>query len=216
MAGGRRVAARHRPLWGGVSLACACLLPLAGDGPTPLGHALQIDLEADGRVELVRFEPLAEETVTVSRDGVALWRGVSRELSPWKLAVADVDGDGTRELALGVHVATPYVRFPHNCLRVLGWTGSSAQPKWLGSRLSHPFDGFTFAELDGTPGEELIATETDTNGSRRIAVYHWVGFGFEGSLLPGRWRELRLVSSGRDTVALEADGERLVLRGAVR
>ena len=198
----------------GVALLACLALPLA-DAPRGPARTTQIlaDLDADGVVERVVLDPLADPTVTVLRGDHVLWRGIPKELRPWKLAVADMEGDGRPEIVLGLRKGTPYRPFLHNCLFVYGWDREGMFPKWLGSALSHPFTDFAFADLDGEPGDELVAVETDLDGSQCVVIYSWTGFGFAGDPIPGRWRTVRLVSADAQAVRLEADGRPLLLEG---
>lgn len=177
------------------------------------GRSVIVDLDGDGAVEEVRFEPTADPTVRVLRESAVLWVGVPRALRPWKLATADVEGDGMREIVVGLHKETPYMPFPHNCLYVYGWDGTQGFPKWRGSALSHPFTDFALADIDGDGSDELISVETDLDRSQCVMVYDWSGFGFAGEALPQRWRTVRLLGADRCSVRLEADGRTMTIGG---
>jgi hypothetical protein len=93
--------------------------------------------------------------------------------------LGDVDGDGRIEALV---LVTGYARFdPQPALRpfVYGWDGARLYPKWLGSRLSRPFDDATLGDLDGDGRDELVAVERTRDGRRELAAYRWRGFGFE-------------------------------------
>lgn len=177
---------------------------------------MRADLDGDGAVEVLYFTPDADQTVRLCRRGRPDWVGIPHSLQPWKMVVADVEGDGVSEVAIGVHKPTPYRPFPHNCLYVYGVNAEGLFPKWRGSALSHPFTDFAFIEHDGTPGEELVGLETDLDGSRCVTVYHWKGFGFAGATLPGRWLEAALVPAGRGRITLRADGLSVDMGGGAR
>ncbi|HOS93352.1 MAG TPA: VCBS repeat-containing protein [Armatimonadota bacterium] len=209
----------HRP---SVARTCAALaLSLAAAYPwrTPelaWPEAVQTDLDGDGTVETLWFDRDADQTVRLCRPGRPDWVGIPHSLKPWKMVVADVEGDGVLEVAIGVHKPTPYRPFPHNCLYVYGVNREGLFPKWRGSALSHPFTNYTFAEQDGTPGDELVALETDLDGLRCVTVYHWKGFGFAGETLPGRWREAELVETGHGGVTVRAEGRWVDIPGGAR
>jgi len=147
-----------------------------------------------------------DPSVSVKRGGHTLWRFMARRLHPWKLVTADVDGDGRREIILGVYKATRFRPYPHPCLFVYGWTSKGIFPKWRGSALSKPFSDFTFVPCAGTAREELAAVEVKADGNRCITTYHWSGFGFSGDTQFGSWKTAHIRASHRNEVLVVADG----------
>jgi len=194
--------------------AFACLLAVcAAAAASPGGRFVLLrDLDGDERRERVVLRPARNLALSVRRGHRLLWRGIPRRWKPWKLAIADVDGDGKCEIVLGVHKATRFFPKPHDCLFVYGWDGRRAYPKWLGSALSKPFTDFALADLDGDGRDELVSVERTRDDRRCLVVYSWRGFGFAGEQRPGTWKHLRIVASGRGRVLLLADGKRLFLR----
>lgn len=114
---------------------------------------------------------------TTGRLRVRLRRDLAR-FKPWKVRLADVDGDGRPELALGVHKLARFDPVMRNRLFIYDWPGLA--PRWLGSRLSLPFVDFAFADCDGDGKDELFALEEARDGRRRLMHYTWNGFGFAG------------------------------------
>lgn len=109
----------------------------------------------------------------------ALGGGVEASRSPSRVSLGDVDGDGRIEALV---LVTGRARFdPRLALRpfVYGWDGRRLYPKWLGSRLSRPFDDATLGDLDGDGRDELVAVERTRDGALELAAYRWRGFGFE-------------------------------------
>jgi len=103
------------------------------------------------------------------------------KLNPWKVMIADVDGDGNPELCVGVWKKTRYFDTYENRLFIYNRSGNYIYPKWLGSRFTNPFIDFNFKDMDGDGKEELILLERDKTGAKRIVSYRWRTFGFEGS-----------------------------------
>ncbi len=101
-------------------------------------------------------------------------------LKPWKVMVTDVDGDGMKEISVGVFKTTKF--HPEMAKRpfIYNWDKGGISPKWLGSTLSRPFDDYIFADIDGDGMEELIAIELLSDGHKVLNSYKWKGFGFEG------------------------------------
>jgi hypothetical protein len=172
---------------------------------------IEFDLDGDGRRESIVLDGEKELALSVRRNGKTLWQGVTARWQPWKLMVADVDGDGMSEIVVGVYKATRFFPRPHNCLFIYGWDGRRAYPKWLGSSLSKPFTDFAFADFNGDGQDELIALETRLDGLRSVAVYSWNGFGFTLDWQRGAWGEASLITEKTGSVAIEADGERIAL-----
>lgn len=101
-------------------------------------------------------------------------------LKPWRVHIADVDGDGVKELSVGVYKKTRFDPVMEKRPFIYTWNGETIYPKWLGSRLSRPFDDYIFCDVDDDSVDELISVELAGNGSKLINVYRWKGFGFEG------------------------------------
>jgi hypothetical protein len=173
--------------------------------------SLEVDLDGDGQVERIRLDKESDPSVSILHGSRILWRGVPARWKAWKLAVADVDGDGRREIAVGVYKATRFFPRPHNCLFIYSWDGRRAHPKWLGSSLSRPFVDFAFVDSDGDGEEELAAIETKRDGRRCLAVYSWNGFGFTLDWQRGDWKEARLIETTVKSIIVEADGARVTI-----
>lgn len=179
------------------------------------GHSavvsLAYDLDGDGQPEEIRLDKESDPSLSISHGKRVLWRGVPARWQPWKLSVADVDGDGHLEIAVGVFKPTRYFPKAHNCLFIYGWDGQSAHPKWLGSSLSRPFVDFAFVNLKDERRGELVAIEIKRDGRRCVAAYSWNGFGFTLDWQRGDWLEARFVEAVNNRIVIEADGALLTL-----
>jgi hypothetical protein len=147
------------------------------------------DLDRDGIAETVVItyskrkdgHPLGGEIVVLrpAGDGTlrTIWR--QKKMNPWKLRLADVDGDRKSEIVVGVWKKSP--RDPVMAKRtfIYGWNGKRMLPKWLGSRLSRRFDDFDLADVNGDGYSELMALEAAPGQNHRISVYRWKSFGLE-------------------------------------
>jgi poly-gamma-glutamate synthesis protein (capsule biosynthesis protein) len=171
-----------------------------------------VDLDSDGVAEQISFDPDRSPSLTVTNRTKANWSAVPANWNPWKLAVADVDGDGRKEIAVGIRKATRFFPEPHNCLFVYGWSARGGSPKWLGSSLGRPFTDFLFVDLDDRLGDELVALETKLSGRFSVAVYKWNGFGFTKDSERGDWRSAALVGTAGGEVEIDADGARIRVR----
>lgn len=95
----------------------------------------------------------------------------------WKVEVADLDGDGKRELVLGIwsnqrRHAEPD---PHRAVWVLRWDDDKQQliEAWRGSALARPLEDFSIVD------DQLVASERVRDRCFRT-TYKWNGFGFHG------------------------------------
>lgn len=170
------------------------------------------DLDGDGVQERVVLDAAQSWTLRVYQGATLRSVAVPGRWRPWKLALADADGDGRLDIAVGVHKGTRYFPQPHNCLFLYRWSGKRLEPLWLGSSLSRPFEDFCFAE--GRPGEPwpLFALERDRTGRLSVARYRWNGFGYTLLDRKGSWKSARLLAADEDGLLLAAGHRRLRLR----
>jgi hypothetical protein len=174
--------------------------------------SIEADLDFDGKVERIDLNGDREQTLQIRRGEKLLWQGVPARWKPWKIEIADVDGDGRREIIVGVFKATKFFPKPHNCLFIYEFSGETAFPKWLGSSLSRPFTDFIFADLNSeVAGDELVALETTLEGRKSLAVYHWNSFGYTLDWRRGEWRTAKILSAENKRISVEADGENIFL-----
>jgi hypothetical protein len=103
-----------------------------------------------------------------------------KNLNPWRVHIADVDGDGIKELSIGVYKKTRLDPVMAKRPFLYAWNGKTIYPKWLGSRLSRPFHDYVFCDVNDDSVDELVSIELADNGSKLINVYRWKSFGFEG------------------------------------
>jgi hypothetical protein len=172
---------------------------------------IESDLDGDGKSERIALNAGREKTLSVWQGDKQRWQGVPKKWKPWKMMTADVDGDGKREIIVGIHKSTRFFPKPHNCLFVYGWDGKQVFPKWLGSSLSKPFTDFAFGNLDDDKADELVSVEITRDGKRCVAVYSWNQFGFEMNWQRGAWKSARLVKIKQGKVVVEADGQKTIL-----
>lgn len=100
--------------------------------------------------------------------------------NPWKVQACDIDGDNIKEISLGVYTVSAYRKDMAKRPFIYNLYKGSLYPKWLGSRLSRPFDDYIFNDIDGDNMDELLSIEVLKEGSKEIMSYKWTGFGFEG------------------------------------
>lgn len=141
------------------------------------GTSLSLDLDSDGVKEEVVFSP-ESGLLLILRGGREIWSGLPSHWGAWKLVVADLDGDGFKELLLGVKIKTRFFPERHKSLFVLGWNGNFLYARWLGSHMSKPLLDFVAFDLDGDGKDELITLELGREGKGHLLVYRWIGFGF--------------------------------------
>jgi hypothetical protein len=128
-----------------------------------------------------------------------IYKGIPDSQKHWKLVIADMDGDGSKEIIFGIYKKTRYFPEPHNGLFVYGWDRTGLYARWMGSRLSKPFSDFAFALPMDDKQQQLVSLEETPDGGKCIAVYEWSGFGFNGVWQEkGFDRNCRLI--GRDNI----------------
>jgi hypothetical protein len=106
-----------------------------------------------------------------------IWRDRARGFRPWKVEVAELDGDSGPEVAVGVYKTTRHDPLPARRLFVYDWNGYCLFPKWLGSSLALPLVDFSFVREAGKDTHLLLSVENDRD-TRILRKYRWNGFGF--------------------------------------
>jgi hypothetical protein len=145
------------------------------------------DYDGDGNEDLFLLlkrhgQEYGERLIILSYNGLKTQKTYDesfQKVNPWKVQVCDVDGDGKPEVSLGVYTVAKY--HPVYAKRPFLYEFSNHQlyPKWLGSRLSRPFDDYVFCDVDGDGKDELIASEATRDDKKELDAYQWTGFGFE-------------------------------------
>lgn len=123
------------------------------------------------------------------------------DYSPWRIQTADVDGDGAREISIGVYKTARLHPVMAKRPFIYDWDGGSLRPKWLGSRLSRPFAEYAFGDIDGDGRDEIIAVEVLKDGQDVVQCYDWTGFGFQGlaeSVPAKAYVDIRTAGPGKD------------------
>lgn len=145
------------------------------------------DIDNDDNDELLiitgkKKEKFGEKLMIFSfDDGLKkIYTKAFKDMNPWKIQTADVDGDGEKEISIGVYKESQFHPVKDKRPFIYNWNGDSISPKWRGSRLSRPFEDYIFLDIDNDGLDELISIEIFKNGKKIINSYKWKGFGFEG------------------------------------
>ena len=98
-------------------------------------------------------------------------------LNPWKITIAEIDGEYPPELCVGVWKMTRYDKRYANRLFVYNIYGDYIYPKWFGSRFRRDFMDFEFSDVNGDGVDELILKEIYGDSIEK-EIYKWDTFGF--------------------------------------
>lgn len=81
----------------------------------------------NSKIDLVLVKS-GKHCLTVYKNKKRVWVDIPGRWHPWKLATADVDGDGKKEIIVGVYKSTRFYPFPHPCLFVYHWYNDHMAP----------------------------------------------------------------------------------------
>lgn len=101
-----------------------------------------------------------------------------KDLKPWKLEVADIDGDDNKEVLIAVRKTTLYDKEMKNRMFIFNYVNGILAKKWTGSQIAGIWREFYTMDLLSTPGDELVFIEQAKEDKEKISIYSWFDFGF--------------------------------------
>lgn len=157
-----------------------------------------------------RNEVFGEKLIIFSFDGKPkkVLEKYFKDMNPWKVQVSDVDGDGQKEISVGVYKESEFHPVKAKRPFVYNWDGKGISPKWRGSRLSKPFEDYIFADIDGDGLDEIVSIEILRNGKKLINSYKWKGFGFEGMVESKEYPDILSI----DKIRIEGSKDNIIIK----
>ncbi|MBH1940818.1 hypothetical protein I5677_07950 [Mobilitalea sibirica] len=101
-----------------------------------------------------------------------------KDLKPWKIETADIDGNNDIEIMIAVRKTTVLDKTKKNRMFIFQYRNQKLIKKWTGSQIAANWRDFYVEDLVSAPGKELIFIERVAEGSERIRIYQWFDFGF--------------------------------------
>ncbi|NLC19189.1 MAG: hypothetical protein GX757_08250 [Clostridiales bacterium] len=100
------------------------------------------------------------------------------DLKPWKITIADIDGDGMQEILTAVRKSTHYDSREGNRLFIFNFKNDLLVKKWTGSQIAGEWKQFYAGDFLPMKGDELIFVQRLPDGRERLVIYYWFAFGF--------------------------------------
>ena len=101
-----------------------------------------------------------------------------KDLKPWKIEIADIDGNGKKEILIAVYKMTHFDKEEKNRMFIFNYDGEKLYKKWTGSQISGIWTDFYVGDLLSIKGSELIFIEQREDKREQINIYYWLDFGF--------------------------------------
>ena len=170
--------AHYKPEGEEAAIISCCITDITGDS-----HEELLIIEGSGK------EFYGNKLILLScNNGLEkLYEREFKALNPWKIQACDVDGDGRKEIAMGVYKKAEFHPVMAKRPFFYHWENGDIVPVWRGSRLSRPFADYIFYDLDNDGKDELLAIETASDEKELINAYRWKGFGFESIAESGNY-----------------------------
>ncbi len=100
------------------------------------------------------------------------------DLKPWKIEIADVDGDEEKDILIAVNKTTHFDDQAKNRMFIFNFDGDKLYKKWTGSQIAGVWNDFYVGNLLPIRGDELIFIEQVEDKGERLHIYYWFDFGF--------------------------------------
>ncbi|HAZ36577.1 MAG TPA: hypothetical protein DCY71_01830 [Clostridiaceae bacterium] len=109
-----------------------------------------------------------------------IYKSNYENINPWKVDIGDADGDGIKDICIGAYTTTRFYKGFDKRPYIYNFINNDLYPKWLGSRLSRPFEDYAFFDVDNDGADEIVAIEKLEDCRKILNSYKWKGFGLEG------------------------------------
>ncbi|WP_134684912.1 hypothetical protein [Brevibacillus migulae] len=155
-------------------------------------------------------DTLVIDRISVEGERQRIYHKDFNGLKPWKLGIADVDGDRKKELLIAVRKTTHFDPLEKNRMFIFQYDGEKLYKKWTGSQIAGVWNDFYAGNLLPIPGDELIFIEQVSGDEERISIYYWFDFGFVFLAASERYPDIKNISirgENRLSITTAAEGQ---------
>jgi hypothetical protein len=134
-----------------------------------------------------------------------------KKLKPWKIEIADIDGNAEKEILIAVRKTTALDQTEKNRMFIFNFKNNKLVKKWTGSQIAGIWRDLYVDDIVSIPGNELIFIEKAKDGNaEQVSIYYWYEFGFLRLAISDEYpqvKKLSILGEGKLQISYKREGK---------